>query len=108
MATLREWLDKENFDWDSGRILYQETKGNNFPGWDSVIAAQFINFEDSILSEDFHDGFGGPNCPCIIAEDKNALYFPSQYDGATSLEKVFKNIELYLDIENETPYPGGG
>jgi hypothetical protein len=62
----------------------------------------------AVLHQSFDAGFGGPKCPRFIAEDPVAIYFPSQYEGATSLEKIYKNLDVYLTGDEETPYPGGG
>jgi hypothetical protein len=106
MANLRKWLDDEGFDWGTGRILWQKV-ASGAPGWSSPVGAKIIDFTDKILDHEFDDGFGSPECPRIIAEDFGAIYFPSQYDGATRLEKIYKDISLYLDYKNnETPYPG--
>ena len=106
MATLKSWLNDLDFDWESGRIIYQETEGS-FCGWDTPIAAMEIGKDDPVLTREFCDGFGGPECPRIVAEDAVAIYFPSQYDGATRLEKIWKDLSKYLDVKCLTPYPGG-
>ena len=60
-----------------------------------------------ILEKEFDYGYGGPECPRFVAEDTDYIYFPDQYDGATSCCYVAKDISKYLSIEEPTPYPGG-
>ena len=105
MNTIRDWLTRGSFNWDKGRIIYQAT--DKFCGWDEPLSAEEISKEHPILDHEFNRGFGAPECPRFIAEDEKALYFPEQYDGATSLTVVYKDIDWYLDAENPTPYPGG-
>jgi hypothetical protein len=62
---------------------------------------------DNVLDEQFYSGHGCPSCPRFIAEDSVAIYFPWQYDGATGLQKVYKNLDVYLTGDEETPFPGG-
>lgn len=83
MATIREWLDTAGFDWNSGKIIWQRTEYNEYPGWESPVDACFIPKDHHILDEVFDDGFGGSECPRFIAEDDKTFYFPAQYDGTT-------------------------
>lgn len=106
ITAIREWLSGANFNWNEGRILVQLTS-EGYPGWEEPKWALFIACTHSILDKQFDAGFGGPECPRFIAEDSKAFYFPSQYDGATSLVVVHKDLEHYLDLGNPTPYPGG-
>ena len=108
MATLRKWLEKAGADFDNLKIVYQEVKGSSSPGWETPINAEFISADHPILDKEFYDGYGGPECPRIIADDGENLYFPGTYDGATWLEVVSKDISTYLDEKILTPYPGGG
>ena len=111
-GTIRGWLENAGFDWENGRILYQKVKDDNWgktPGWSSPTGAGFISHDAPILDEVFSTGYGGPTTPRFIATDEEKLYFPAQYDGATWLEVIWKDIEKYLDFANyESPYPGGG
>lgn len=106
MATLRKWLEKEGFDFENGAIIYSATPDGSSPGWDTGEKGVFIKNDHPILDLEFHDGFGSPECPRIIAQDEKCLYFPYQYDGATGLQKVFIDICEYQWLQ--TPYPGGG
>ncbi|MCF7995278.1 MAG: hypothetical protein K9L88_10615 [Chromatiaceae bacterium] len=107
MATLKDWLNELGFDWETGRIIYHAVRGNA-AGWKTAESAEDIGCDHEILTIEFDEGAGSPECPRIIAEDEEAIYFPSQYDGATALEKVWKDLDKYLDLEsNETPYPSG-
>ena len=111
MATLREFLDESGFDWEAGRIIYQPVKGDSCPpGWgdlDKEAGARVLSRNSAILDQPFDDGIGSPQCPCYVAEDARAIYFPSQYDGATNPEWVLKDLDVYLRCEVATPYPGG-
>lgn len=107
MPTIKEWLTTEGFDWESGEIIYHEVEDSNHPGWSGAISASLVPHTHQVLTKEFDHGYGSPQCPRFIAKDKNAIYFPWQYDGATGIQKVFISIKKYLDISNETPYPGG-
>lgn len=107
MSTLREFLNDKGFNWASGRIIVQQCDEDESPGWASPKSAFVVEHDDGVLDKEFYAGYGGPNCPRYIAEDSEAYYFPSQYDGSTNPEKVLKDINRYMDITNETPYPGG-
>ena len=112
MATLREWLKENEFDFVNGKIAYQKISGDcsDSPGWGSVDKdnpISVIQNNDPILDLEFDSGFGGPECPRFIAQDANGIYFPAQYDGSTWIE-VVHNLDWYLkNPEVETPYPGG-
>jgi len=107
LATVREFLDGGGFDWQSGIIVWQKADGYA-PGWGAPISAEAIDKDHPILDQEFDAGYGSPTCPRFVAKDKDAIYFPDQYDGATSSVKVWLDISRYLDIKEETPYPGGG
>jgi len=102
LGSIRKYLDNCGFDWKTGKIILQ--KGG---GWDTGHGGKLISNDDPALDIEFDDGFGGPDCPRYVASDKEKIYFPEQYDGATGGIFVFKNIKKYLGDENETPYPGG-
>jgi len=106
MATIRNWLNNANFNWKKGLIIHQPTDGGS-PGWSCPVSAEIVGVNDEVLDREFDSGFGGPECPRFVAEDDRAIYFPSQYDGSTTIEVVLKDIKSYLNIENKTPYPGG-
>lgn len=106
MATIHNWLTKAGFDLSTGVIILQEVEPDDAPGWSEFISAHIAGQDDPLLFKEFTSGFGSPRCPRFIAEDRDRLYFPSQYDGATSLVCVWKDIVRYLNID--TPYPGGG
>ena len=116
MATIKEWLNEAGFHWEQGTIIYQPVNEEGTPEYDMIdpgngtpINARIIEHDDPILIKEFDSGYGGADCPRFIAEDEQALYFPSKYDGATAIEKVLKDIRQYLNYEsNPTPYPGGG
>lgn len=106
MATIKKWLNENGFNWETGRIIYHETDDSS-PGWGDAKSAEEVPADHPILIKEFYDGHGGPECPRFVAEDSQAIYFPSQYDGSTGCEKVWKNLDRYLDPKTETPYPGG-
>lgn len=54
---------------------------------------------------DDRDGYWKHDEMHFVAEDGKKFYFPYQYDGATGVVSVYKNIEVYLS--EKTPYPGG-
>ena len=113
MATVREFLDQSGFDWDNGSIVIQMVNddGGGFPGWaDTATPAVHVSSDDAILDRTFDDGFGGPECPRYIARDNDSVYFPSQYDGATSPICVCIDLGAYTRTDGNhenTPYPGG-
>jgi len=109
MATIRGWLEKCGFDWETGKIVFQAVQKDDDPGWADPIGSELIvaPFKHPILDYDFYAGYGGPQCPRFIAQDRYAIFFPSQYDGATGIVKVHKDISKYLNWKDfPTPYPG--
>jgi hypothetical protein len=115
MATLRKWLDRNGFDWATGRIIYQPVDGydeeqpswGTSPGWEHPSGAREIAPDDPLLDLEFDTSYGGPQAPRFIAADGERLYFPAQYDGSTWCETVYRDITRYLNWrEYETPYPG--
>lgn len=95
MSRIRELLDEADFDWSTGKIIYQEMgkRGNVF-SLPEPINAKYINFEDPILDEYFSD------CPPFIAEDKEFIYFPADYDSVIYIKKIRPDISEYLDFKN--------
>lgn len=109
MATFRKWLNDLHFDWDTGTLIHQYGKIDEWGEWGQVVDAKVLGQDDPILDRSFDDGFGTYDCPRIIAKDKDALYIPSDYDGASSLEKIFLDLSKYLDFGmNNIPHLGGG
>lgn len=107
-ATLRGWLNEAGFDWESGLIVWQDTGEDNYPGWHTPEAPGVVITKDhEVLDRKFYCGYGGPECPRIFAQDKNAIYFPGQYDGSTWLERIVTDPGFYTLPGNATPYPGG-
>lgn len=107
--TLRKWLDAAGFDWANGRIvLHADEDGKPCTGsYSHPQTVGFIDRDHPVLDQAFDSGYGSPECPSIVARDGRAMYFPSQYDGSTSLERVETNLDYYLDPNHQTPYPGG-
>ena len=108
MATLRKELEKAGFDWGSGVIIWHETPAGRDPGWSRAVSRERISPQDPILDREFDPGFGGPEMPRFFARDGEKVYFPSQYDGATSVVAAHVDPDHYLLPGSETPYPGGG
>lgn len=117
MATLREWFDDEKVDWPSlVMICHTMAEGSYSPGWGTPAEAVRFDFTKPgaldvrphpVLDQQFDSGYGAPEAPMFIAQDKTRTYFPYQYDGATGLVAVLRDIEAYMDVTNATPYPGG-
>jgi len=112
MSTIREWLTDEEFDWESGTIVWQnsgELEEDRFSvGWSDRLEATIISHDHPILDYEFDSGYGAPECPRFVAKDKEKVYFPWQYDGATGIDFVWLDMDKYLDFQNNpTPYPGG-
>lgn len=103
-TAVRKWLDAAGFDWSSGRIILQD-----HAKWDGAKRAKFareLTRDAPELDAEFYDGFGSPEAPCFIAQDYRATYFPSQYDGSTTCVVVLADLDMYLNVNNPTPYPG--
>jgi hypothetical protein len=106
-VSIREWLDKAGFNWETGKIILHKTEGDS-PGWEDAKGADYIGYDDPILDQKFTNGYGGPKCPRFIAKDDEVIYFPGMYDGSTWLEGVYVDLDKYLDYKNyPTPYVGG-
>lgn len=114
--TLREYLDKAGFDWETGTIVIQKATPQDW--WDEddgyyesspiyewdKFTGKIVKTEDSALSEDL--GAWSP-LPKFVARDKEFIYFPAQYDGATWVEKVAVDIKRYAgDNPLQGLYPG--
>lgn len=114
MPTIREWLMKNEFNFETGVILYQDSgdTGDMSDTFDLKptikLSENEISSTYSIIDVFFSDQYGTAKCPRFIAYDDKYLYFPEKYDGATSLCKILKNPEDYIGNTIPTPYPGGG
>ena len=109
-TTLRSELEKVGFDFTNGKIIYQEVFGIE-PGWadqGNVSETMEIDFNHPVLDLEFYDGFGSPNMPRFVAEDKDKIYFPCKYDGLTWIAWIYKNINKYIKNNELTPYIGRG
>lgn len=107
-SCIQEWLISAQFHWEKGTIVIQfAEEDEDSPGWAHGITAEKVQKDHSILLKSFYSGFGGPQCPRFIAEDDEKFIFPTQYDGATGWEVLYKDINKYLDVKTLTPYPGG-
>ena len=105
MATLRNELERVGFDFEHGRILYQETL-DGYPGYagrSDVGKIVEIGFDHPILDFDFYNDFGCPEMPRFVAEDRDKIYFPCEYDGSTWVSWIYKDIDKYIEY-GITPY----
>lgn len=124
MATVREWLNELGFDWDNGTIVHQPVENEgpetteilgvevcaNPPGSRSPLAGNRVERDDLVLDREFDDGYGLPACPRFVAKDREAIYFPVQYDGSTRPARVLLDMRRYIGDKGEiadSPYPGG-
>lgn len=118
MATLRKWLENAGVDWNSLVIVaHTLTEDSYSAGWGESKRAFKFDYRENklpdsqingLLDFDFDDGYGAPEAPRFVARDKDKTYFPVQYDGATWIDSVYHDINIYMDTNNDTPYPGGG
>lgn len=110
ITTLRKKLKGVGFDFENGRIIYQEVIRDLKPGEASdikdIIMTKYIDVNDRILDRKFNADFGSPNMPRFVAEDNEKIYFPLTYDGATSIGWVYKDIHQYIARNELTPYWG--
>ncbi len=106
MATIRKWLDRLKFDWDSGTIIHATPM---VEWWNKLTLKRLVPKDDLILDYEFDNGYGDDKtCPSIIAEDHEYIYLIQKYDGATSMLKVYKDVKKYLGNTEPLPRPGGG
>lgn len=109
MATIREWLENNGFDFETGTIVYQPTTGSS-PGCsydEEIQQGVIVGKAHVILDREFNNGYGSPQCPRFFARDNDAVYFPVQYDGMTYCERVPIDTAVYVNGNQPTPYPGG-
>lgn len=117
MATVREWLNEAGINWSTTVIVAHHLAEDSYSaGWGEGVAAFRFDFSSNLpasaevlqlLDTNFDNGFGAPQAPRFVADDGTRLFFPSQYDGSTSLEYIYKDINKYMDVNYQTPYPGG-
>lgn len=110
MATIRQWLQNEGFDFENGRILFQDVTEDAYcPGWarDDYELKDTIEIKDHpILDHEFNDGYGSAQCPRFLAKDSKKIYFPSQYDGATCVNSIEIDLDSFVGNKKPLPYPG--
>ena len=108
VTTLRKELKRVGFDFENGRIIYQEVVRDLKPGEaddiKDIIMTKYIDVNDRILDRKFDADFGSPNMPRFIAEDNEKIYFPLTYDGATYIGWVYKDIHQYI-ARSQLPHP---
>ena len=123
MAILRRELQKVGFDFASGRILYQQVDYISPGLLSAALSALFellgwadkkevgeiieIDFDHPILDFDFDNDYGDFGMPRFVAEDKDKIYFPCEYDGLCWVDWVYKDIDKYIEY-GLTPYIGQG
>lgn len=107
-TTLRSELDGLDFDWDTGKIVFQPHKYDTSLGVkrDPNQPPRFIEASDPILDQGFNPEYGLPTCPFVFARDQKAVYFTAWHDGSSWIERVAIDPEHYLT--NNMPYVGGG
>jgi len=106
IQTLRKELKRIGFDWGTGKIIISDMNGAKTYWYDSDRPEPKIvtDMGDKLLDYEYDTSYGSADCPAFIAEDKEFIYLPYQYDGATGLFRVAKDIDYYM--EYSTPYPG--
>jgi len=101
MVTVRELLERKEFDFSHGEIiLHEELRGIISKNGKKVLNSH------PFLDEEFNNDFGGIEIPSFIAKDGKFLYVVACYDGATWVEKISLDLNYYL--KNYPPCIGGG
>lgn len=111
MATIRQWLKDVGFEFDNSIIIFQDVTEEAYcPGWaadyelkDTVV----IPSNHPVLDLEFDDGYGSSRCPRFLAKDSKSIYFPTQYDGSTSITVIQHNLDFFIGNNKPLPYPGG-
>ena len=107
------WHDKESIVVLHDHRPLDEDEYVRAPGWDGrnkdrdPIVLTDCEFDHELLDVEYCNGFGSPDCPRFIAYDRDCIYFPVQYDGATWVEEIQRSPLMYINGRHETPYPGG-
>jgi len=116
ITTLRKELNKLDFNWKEGVIIYQYNPEDindinllqTDPRITTLIYNKGIEYEKiCILDKEFDNNESLPECPIFIAEDKENVYIPAKYDGTNWLEVIKKDIFFYLKNNALIPYVGG-
>lgn len=106
--TLRQLLNEKSFDWQSGKILIQSVASDTSPGcvtdMNEITSISYVSKYDTILDKKIELNAGLPQCYRFIAEDKEKIYFPVQYDGNVWIEVIYKDLNNYFKVL--TPYCG--
>lgn len=99
VSTLRTFLDRSGFDWETGKIII---KTSHWP--------RGIDLDDPVLDKEFvYGGLVYGDMPSYVAEDRDSIYFPLEDTwGVTYPTSVRKNIEDYIEMELDLPYLGRG
>lgn len=87
MATIREWLDWVEFDWERGKIILQ----NDDPIgclWDGD--GKLIAHDDAMLDTRLEQP------PHMIAEDGKGLYVVAMTDRGAWIQRISKDTTQYL------------
>lgn len=107
-TTLRKELKEAGFDFDGGTVLVRDCHKDD-RGWASASELGAPKeATDAHLDEEFYSGYGAPECPVFVAWDADRFYFPVQYDGATWVESIWRDVNTYRSEGTEFPYPGRG
>jgi hypothetical protein len=107
-ASFRTLLNFYGFDWESGRIILQNTQVTCSPGqmdWSGVRGTIEISKEDPRLDLCPKKGFPGKQMLRFVAFDHRAIYFPWAFECVDMMKVVFKDPEAYLTEKYHlTPY----
>ena len=109
-TTIKKELDQLNFDWDSGKIVYQHLKG-----WGDIFtlpedkwyARLITDSEDEVVNRAF-DADDSLRWPRFIAIDGEYVYFIAFYESDVWLEAIPLDITKFLDYSAFWIYLVGG
>lgn len=105
--SFRELLNENGFDWEKGRIIYQEAP-SYLPGrvaWNYFNGTVEISKDHPALDWKPEKGFPGNQMRRLVGFDSRAIYFPHAYECMDTMMVVFTSPEPYLaDWKLYTPY----
>lgn len=85
-------IGRMGWDTDGDGPPEEGTHGAGKPPWAHVLGRP-ISWADALplLSYDYDDGFGAPDCQAVYAWTPTRVLFVSQHDGSTSINSVPRN-----------------